>query len=728
MNARLAGGMAGLLFCAGLSPVSAQMTYTWTYRFMEANYELHDTEEDLDDWWYNASDSTGRFEDTFELGNTLGDGSAQAEVSHDSFLGSSIIRARSRGRLDATAPSEGEASACTRSELEVEFTLDNDAAFHLKLDLSGAAGGFFERLGGGWFQYLDYSQQFSGTLPAGDYRLYLYLSPCQTVYDGDGAADEGEYDLTFLIEPETCRQSLYLPTFRGLEDMLLVGDAHLTAPDVLRLTDESEGQRGAAWYPDPVHLADGFDVSFQFRITEEFGSRGDGFAFVIQDEQPFAIGQGGSDLGYGNGITRSLAVEFDTFAFINEFPHDHVSVQTRGMAPNSSNDTYSLGHVVLPSTLADNTVHTCRLIYEAGVLTVHLDGMVVLSVPIDLQNIDGHSILSPEGCGRIGFTAGTGLASSAHDILNLSMNIACAERLFYPGFANAQSLLLVNDAGIHGGDVLRLTPAEGDRRGAAWHADTVHLRDGFTTEFSFRLSVDDPPADGLAWVIQGDGPDAIGGGGHDMGYASNPPQLGIRPYLAVAVRPLWWSPGEYEVKLETNLNEDATYDDHVLMAAVRDGILADGRPHRLRIVYVPAVWPEWGELQVYLDDEGLVLSRPLNLQNIDGRSILGPNGCAWVGFTAATGGYFSSHDILYWWLSPPCIVPPPGDFDGDCDVDQDDIAAFQACALGPAVTLDVGCEAMDLDGDGDADAIDFAILQRCYSGPGRPADPLCAGP
>jgi T5SS/PEP-CTERM-associated repeat protein len=68
----------------------------------------------------------------------------------------------------------------------------------------------------------------------------------------------------------------------------------------------------------------------------------------------------------------------------------------------------------------------------------------------------------------------------------------------------------------------------------------------------------------------------------------------------------------------------------------------------------------------------------------------------------------------------------PADYDGDYDVDGDDLDPFEACASGPGVTLAPGCQSRDLDNDGDTDQSDFGILQRCLSGPDAPADPNCA--
>jgi Tol biopolymer transport system component len=74
------------------------------------------------------------------------------------------------------------------------------------------------------------------------------------------------------------------------------------------------------------------------------------------------------------------------------------------------------------------------------------------------------------------------------------------------------------------------------------------------------------------------------------------------------------------------------------------------------------------------------------------------------------------------------IVPIPGDFDGDGDVDQQDFGHFQVCLTGSgAGPVDSGCEDAVLDGDTDVDEADLAIFTNCLSGADVPADPACAG-
>jgi hypothetical protein len=77
------------------------------------------------------------------------------------------------------------------------------------------------------------------------------------------------------------------------------------------------------------------------------------------------------------------------------------------------------------------------------------------------------------------------------------------------------------------------------------------------------------------------------------------------------------------------------------------------------------------------------------------------------------------------WVIPECLAMP-ADYDGDCDVDQADYAAFEACASGPGVARAGNCGDRDFDVDADVDQLDFSAFQRCYSGENVPADRNCS--
>ena len=199
----------------------------------------------------------------------------------------------------------------------------------------------------------------------------------------------------------------------------------------LRLTPNAIGMVGAAWYSTEVDVDQGFQTSFQFRVSNFSFSGADGFAFVIQADSGTAIGAGGSGLGYET-IVNSVAVEFDTFLSDTHADPDsnHIAVITKGTLANSANHQDALGVALsqnLPSFSSDGQVHTASIIYVPPTLKVHIDGHFepVLTVTIDLAatlNLDSDTQA------YVGFTAATGGDSEEHAILNWSFNslpLAC---------------------------------------------------------------------------------------------------------------------------------------------------------------------------------------------------------------------------------------------------------------------------------------------------------------
>merc|ERR1712159_362842 len=91
-------------------------------------------------------------------------------------------------------------------------------------------------------------------------------------------------------------------------------DANMVSNDddqaVMRLTPSQPQTKGSLYYSTKVHLFDGFETTFEFRITgfsvgcnsvlypSGFRGGGDGFAFVIQKKNDQEIGCTGSGLGY----------------------------------------------------------------------------------------------------------------------------------------------------------------------------------------------------------------------------------------------------------------------------------------------------------------------------------------------------------------------------------------------------------------------------------------------
>jgi hypothetical protein len=215
--------------------------------------------------------------------------------------------------------------------------------------------------------------------------------------------------------------------FSAAADSLnLLGAATVTTDNRLRLTPAIDGQTGAAWYAAEKQFVGGaFSTTFQFQLDDFFDSPSggsDGFTFAIHNEVPSFLGGGGSSLAY-NRLSASLVVEFDTFANagLGDPSGSHISVHTNGTGNNSTHESFSLGSFNTNPILDDGAVHTAKLDYQPGVLSIYLDNLTtpVLTVSVDLAEKLG----LVGGQAWVGFTAATGGGWETHDILNWNFDV-----------------------------------------------------------------------------------------------------------------------------------------------------------------------------------------------------------------------------------------------------------------------------------------------------------------
>jgi hypothetical protein len=220
----------------------------------------------------------------------------------------------------------------------------------------------------------------------------------------------------------------------------------------------------------------------------------------------------------------------------------------------------------------------------------------------------------------------------------------------FENFASADGLTTVGDAGISG-KILRLTPARGNRSGAAWFRDKQPVGSGFETTFQFQLTQPGGlghGADGFAFVLQNSGLTALGGLGSAGGFAVASPENNRQPGI----------PWSIAVFFDTFKNRDEgdpsgnyvafrTYGKPAEMRWPEARLaftpklhvrLKDGKVHSARIAFHPPV------LSVFLDGS----KAPVLEAVVDLSIVLDRQGSAWVGFTASTGGGYENHDILNW--------------------------------------------------------------------------------
>lgn len=204
------------------------------------------------------------------------------------------------------------------------------------------------------------------------------------------------------------------------------------------------------------------------------------------------------------------------------------------------------------------------------------------------------------------------------------MWLCCAGSPLY-----AQYNLLGSTTAI-GGDCYRLTEDKGWQNGAVWYSDTLDITSSFDIEFTMNFgNNDNEGADGMVFVIQARGNQALGTRGHGLGYEDFMPSLGI----------------EFDTHENRRESDDPGYD-HI--AILRDGTvnhrspnnlagpvqasrtsrnIEDGKDHLVRVVWTASR----RMLDVYFDCE-----KRLSTQ-VDMQSIFGGQNIVWWGFTGGTG-------------------------------------------------------------------------------------------
>jgi hypothetical protein len=243
-----------------------------------------------------------------------------------------------------------------------------------------------------------------------------------------------------------------------------------TEESALQLTPASPFQVGAAWYHQKLHLEDGFESSFQFRLTSDCTkadapdncAAGDGFSFVLFGGDNPTFGCGNSALGYANALTGeqdcaglwpSFVVEFDTYhnpelrdinargvgtlsvnaTEVLRYNYEHAAFFAFDEAAGTASHEGQLAGTPSIPSIADGQLHVARLVYipgsgsSNGRIFLYIDDMqsFVLTAPIRLAragtctvpNVSRKCVLDELGNAFIGFTAATGESGQQHDIV-----------------------------------------------------------------------------------------------------------------------------------------------------------------------------------------------------------------------------------------------------------------------------------------------------------------------
>lgn len=202
----------------------------------------------------------------------------------------------------------------------------------------------------------------------------------------------------------------------------------------------------------------------------------------------------------------------------------------------------------------------------------------------------------------------------------------------------AQTYFLNGDAQAIGDDCYQLTGLSTYENGTVWYADQINLNEPFDLQFLMNFGdLDGTGADGICFVIQTVGTNAIGTEGGGMGYLNFGTSLGIE--FDTWQNSNYSDPVEDHIAIQINGNIDHNTVDNIagpVQADALDPNIEDGEDHIVRVVWNPADQI----MQVYFD---CVFRTSGNIDLIN--EIFGGNNLVYWGFTAATGGSYNNQVV-----------------------------------------------------------------------------------
>jgi Bacterial lectin len=208
--------------------------------------------------------------------------------------------------------------------------------------------------------------------------------------------------------------------FREPTLLIIKGEA-VAFEDSLRLTPAKPGAGGGVWLDAKQNVRNGFQTTFQLRISGRGGSGADGMAFVIQNRPTPAIGYLGCNLGYG-GLSNLLVVKFDDYHWQDHAPgnFDEVAVLTAKSADTKLWDdpTNTLASTTSGVVFSDGQIHTVRIVYVPGNLQVFLDDLEnpLMTVYVNLARV----LNLDDGRAWVGLVGSTGDDYQNQDLVSWS--------------------------------------------------------------------------------------------------------------------------------------------------------------------------------------------------------------------------------------------------------------------------------------------------------------------
>ncbi len=477
----------------------------------------------------------------------------------------------------------------------------------------------------------------------------------------------------------------------------------------LELTNGTSDAARAVWYATPVNIQS-FTTSFSFQISPAGANIADGLTFTIQNAGPNVVGGEGGELGYA-GIGSSVAVKFDLYSNSGEGV-DSTGFYTNGADPTvpaldmtASGVNLHSGDIMQATIAYDGT--TLTLIVRDTVTNASYSASKAINIPVTVgantayvgftAGTGGESATQQilnwtYNVNAVAPTAATPTFSPAAGAYSSAQSVTIADAtsgatIYYTtdgstpttgsavysapiavsasgtlralavasgftasavgsaaytiggvvpvisdpaGFTSSAGFDFVGASLVDG--TLELTNGTDYTARAVWYATPVNIQN-FTTSFNFQISPTGANvADGFTFTLQNAGPNALGQEGVGLGYQ------GIGSSVAVKFD-LYNNSGE-------GVDSTGFYTNGATPTVPALDMTASGVSLHSGDVLQATIAYNGTTLTLTVTDTvtnaSYVASTVINIP-----ATVGAN-TAYVGFTAATGGYSATQQILNW--------------------------------------------------------------------------------
>jgi hypothetical protein len=202
--------------------------------------------------------------------------------------------------------------------------------------------------------------------------------------------------------------------FSSVAGLTLNGSAVHSDDSRLQITNGGKFEAGSVFYNSVMNIQS-FTNDFSFQLSN---AQADGFAFVIQNVKPTALGAGGGALGYGNdtstslgGIPNSIAIKFDLYSNVGE------GGNSTGLYQNGATPTLpSVDMTASGVNLHNGNTMNVHMVYNGTTLTMTVTDAVtgkafLQSFPVNIPQVIGSNTA------YIGFSGGSGGLTASQKIL-----------------------------------------------------------------------------------------------------------------------------------------------------------------------------------------------------------------------------------------------------------------------------------------------------------------------